>query len=103
MARYIGAPKWFRAGRSATNAVCARNRRTRSMIRPKMSHGDFRGPQWPPDGCGMTLRITNLETPVDVPEAELPRRIARALGVRPEGIARWRILRKSWTPVRAPA
>jgi uncharacterized protein len=43
----------------------------------------------------MTLRITNLETPVDFPEAELPTRLARALGLRPEGIARWRILRKS--------
>ncbi len=43
----------------------------------------------------MPLRITNLETPVDQPEDELPTRLARVLGVRPSAIRSWRILRKS--------
>lgn len=43
----------------------------------------------------MSLRITNLVTPVDLPEEELPALLARTLGVRPSEIQSWRILRKS--------
>lgn len=43
----------------------------------------------------MDLRINNLQLPVELPEAELPARIARRLGLRREAIGTWRILRKS--------
>lgn len=43
----------------------------------------------------MTLRIANLRLSIDEPEAALPGHIARVLGIAPEGLSRWRILRKS--------
>lgn len=43
----------------------------------------------------MSLRIADVRLGVDEPEAALPARLARLLGLRPEEIARWRILRKS--------
>lgn len=43
----------------------------------------------------MRLRLNNLRVPVDQPEAELPHRVARRLGVREEELGPWRILRKS--------
>lgn len=42
-----------------------------------------------------SLRIANLTTDVFAPEAELPKRVARKLGLHESDIARWRILRKS--------
>src|SRR5436305_12914977 len=41
------------------------------------------------------IRISNLRLSVDEPEATLPAHLARALGVGPEALAHWRILRKS--------
>src|ERR1041385_8446346 len=43
----------------------------------------------------MALRISNIRLRVDEPEALLPERLARLLGLRPEALVRWRILRKS--------
>ena len=43
----------------------------------------------------MPIRLSNLRLSVDEPELALPERLARALDVRPNEIARWRILRKS--------
>ncbi len=43
----------------------------------------------------MPIRVSNLRLPLDEPEAALPGRLARVLGLPPEGLARWRILRKS--------
>lgn len=43
----------------------------------------------------MALRISNLRLGLDEPEAALPEHLARALGVAPENLGRWRILRKS--------
>ena len=43
----------------------------------------------------MPLRISNVRLRVDEPEALLPERLARALGLPPEALLRWRILRKS--------
>jgi uncharacterized FAD-dependent dehydrogenase len=43
----------------------------------------------------MRLRINNLRLPVEAPEAELPARIARQLGLRADDLGAWRILRKS--------
>src|ERR1700733_9643810 len=43
----------------------------------------------------MSLRVTNIRLRVEESEALLPARLARVLGLRPEEIARWRILRKS--------
>src|SRR5262245_9680088 len=43
----------------------------------------------------MWLRINNLRLPVEAPEAELPARIARRLGLRADDLGAWRILRKS--------
>ncbi len=43
----------------------------------------------------MALRISNVRLSVDEPEANLPARLARILGVKPEALGRWRILRKS--------
>jgi hypothetical protein len=43
----------------------------------------------------MALRISNVRLSVDEPEANLPARLARVLGVKPEALGRWRILRKS--------
>lgn len=41
------------------------------------------------------LRIANLRVDVTEPEAQLPRRVAKKLGVKEADVARWRILRKS--------
>jgi uncharacterized FAD-dependent dehydrogenase len=43
----------------------------------------------------MPLRVFNLRLGVDEPEAELFGRLAEVLGLRPEDLGRWRILRKS--------
>ena len=43
----------------------------------------------------MPIRLSNIRLHVDEPEAALPARMAAALAMQPEGIARWRILRKS--------
>lgn len=43
----------------------------------------------------MSLRLTNLRAPVEVPETELPALIARRLRIRPEELQKWKILRKS--------
>jgi len=43
----------------------------------------------------MLIRLTNLETPVEFPEAELPQRIARRLKLPASEIQHWKILRKS--------
>ncbi len=43
----------------------------------------------------MPLRVTNLSLPVEEPEANLPTQLARAVGVPPADIGRWRILRKA--------
>ena len=43
----------------------------------------------------MAVRITNLRMPVEQPETELSKRIARRLKLPEEAILRWRILRKS--------
>src|SRR5213595_3795668 len=43
----------------------------------------------------MALRVTNLRLGVDEPEDVLPARIAKVLGLRPEELGGWRILRKS--------
>ncbi|HVC97743.1 MAG TPA: NAD(P)-binding protein [Pirellulales bacterium] len=43
----------------------------------------------------MPIRLANIRLSVDEPELALAERLAGALDVRPEAIARWRILRKS--------
>jgi uncharacterized FAD-dependent dehydrogenase len=43
----------------------------------------------------MSLRISNVRLRFDEPESELPARLARVLGLSPEDLGRWRILRKS--------
>jgi len=43
----------------------------------------------------MALRISNLHLSVDEPESALPGRLASVLGLQPEALSRWRILRKS--------
>jgi len=43
----------------------------------------------------MPLRLTNIRLPVEAPEDDLPSTLAQTLGVRPEELGRWRILRKS--------
>lgn len=43
----------------------------------------------------MAWRVSNLRLPVDAPEAELPARLAAALGVPPDELRSYRILRKS--------
>jgi uncharacterized FAD-dependent dehydrogenase len=43
----------------------------------------------------MPLRVSNVRLSIDAPEADLPRRLAAALGVPPADVLRWRILRKS--------
>jgi uncharacterized FAD-dependent dehydrogenase len=43
----------------------------------------------------MSLRVTNIRLRVEEPEALLPARLARVLGLRPQEIERWRILRKA--------
>ncbi len=43
----------------------------------------------------MSLRVSNLRLPVEEPEANLPAHLARALGVSPADLTRWRVLRKA--------
>ncbi|HEX8199149.1 MAG TPA: NAD(P)-binding protein [Isosphaeraceae bacterium] len=43
----------------------------------------------------MSLKISNIRLGLDEPEASLPEKLAERLGVGPDAIARWRILRKS--------
>jgi uncharacterized FAD-dependent dehydrogenase len=43
----------------------------------------------------MSIRISNVRTSLDEPEADLPDRLLRILGISPPDIERWRILRKS--------
>lgn len=43
----------------------------------------------------MPLRLSNVRMSIDEPEQALAGRLAQAMGVRPEEISRWRILRKS--------
>jgi uncharacterized FAD-dependent dehydrogenase len=43
----------------------------------------------------MSLRVTNLRHPVEQPESEIPEILARRLGLRPEELRSWKILRKS--------
>ncbi len=43
----------------------------------------------------MAIRLSNLRTSIDEPEAALAQRAARVLDVKPGDIKRWRILRKS--------
>ncbi|HEV3168411.1 MAG TPA: NAD(P)-binding protein [Isosphaeraceae bacterium] len=43
----------------------------------------------------MSLKVANLTLDLDEPEESLPAKIAKRLGVGPDAIARWRILRKS--------
>ena len=43
----------------------------------------------------MPLRVSNLQMPVETPEAELPNEFGRVLGVDPGDVAGYRILRKS--------
>jgi uncharacterized FAD-dependent dehydrogenase len=43
----------------------------------------------------MSIRVSNLRLSLDEPEAALPAHLARALGLAPEALRGWRILRKS--------
>jgi uncharacterized FAD-dependent dehydrogenase len=43
----------------------------------------------------MSIRVSNIRLPLDEPEGSLAEHLARALGIGMDGIARWRILRKS--------
>jgi hypothetical protein len=43
----------------------------------------------------MSLRVSNLRLPVEEPEANLPAHLARALGVTPADLGRWRVVRKA--------
>src|SRR3954464_13174411 len=43
----------------------------------------------------MSIRVSNLRLALDEPEAALPARLARVLGLDPSMLASWRILRKS--------
>jgi uncharacterized protein len=43
----------------------------------------------------MSLRVSNVRLRFDEPEAELPGRVARILGLAADDVRRWRILRKS--------
>jgi uncharacterized FAD-dependent dehydrogenase len=43
----------------------------------------------------MALRISNIRLRVDEPETHLGERLARALGLKPSAVRRWRILRKA--------
>jgi uncharacterized FAD-dependent dehydrogenase len=43
----------------------------------------------------MSLRVSNLRLPVEEPEANLPAHLARALGVKPADLGRWRVVRKA--------
>ncbi|HEY8503999.1 MAG TPA: FAD-dependent oxidoreductase, partial [Gemmataceae bacterium] len=43
----------------------------------------------------MSIRISNLRLPIEEPEESLPAHLARALGLAPDALARWRLVRKS--------
>lgn len=43
----------------------------------------------------MSIRVSNLRLRLDEPEAALPAHLARVLGLAPEAVRHWRILRKS--------
>jgi uncharacterized FAD-dependent dehydrogenase len=43
----------------------------------------------------MSIRVSNLRLPVEEPEVALPTHLARALGVSPTELTRWRIVRKA--------
>src|SRR5947207_1731829 len=43
----------------------------------------------------MSFRVSNLRLPVEEPEANLPAHLARALGLSPTDLGRWRIVRKA--------
>jgi uncharacterized FAD-dependent dehydrogenase len=43
----------------------------------------------------MSMRVSNLRLPVEEPEANLPDHLARALGIKPTDLGRWRIIRKA--------
>src|SRR3954452_9209920 len=43
----------------------------------------------------MSLKVANIRLELDEPEAALPEKLSARLGIRPEEIARWRIVRKS--------
>jgi uncharacterized FAD-dependent dehydrogenase len=43
----------------------------------------------------MSLRVSNLRLPLDEPEASLPEHLAGVLGLKPDCLLGWRILRKS--------
>jgi uncharacterized FAD-dependent dehydrogenase len=43
----------------------------------------------------MSLRVTNLRLPIEEPEANLPHHLARALGLTPADLSRWRVVRKA--------
>lgn len=43
----------------------------------------------------MSIRVSNLRLPVEEPEVLLPNHLARALGVSPTELTRWRIVRKA--------
>src|SRR6476661_10406424 len=43
----------------------------------------------------MSLRVSNLRLPVEEPEANLSAHLARAIGLSPSDLGRWRIVRKA--------
>lgn len=43
----------------------------------------------------MSLRINNLQLPIEEPEANLSAHLAQAIGVAPSDVGRWRVLRKA--------
>jgi uncharacterized FAD-dependent dehydrogenase len=43
----------------------------------------------------MSLRVSNLRLSVEEPEANLPQHLARALGLTPADLGRWRVVRKA--------
>ncbi len=47
------------------------------------------------NGRGMPLKVTNIRLPVEEPESALETAVAQRLGVKPEELLGWRILRKS--------
>ncbi|MBY0461263.1 MAG: FAD-dependent oxidoreductase, partial [Gemmataceae bacterium] len=43
----------------------------------------------------MSIRVSNLRLPIEAPEVSLPAHLARALGVNPGDLGRWKIVRKA--------
>jgi uncharacterized FAD-dependent dehydrogenase len=43
----------------------------------------------------MSIRVSNLRLPVEEPEANLPAHLARAVGLTPADLGRWRVVRKA--------